>query len=135
MRLGFFKEFIAILNIVKIHWTKPKIGALLCALHDVPSRHTPFKSYYRAACTGDFLIKYKLRDIQTMSSRTYPQSKPAIMLGCLFLLERWICVAKGLFCFKHIFCVFILQQFSWTDSIQTDSVCTSSFCNCFSHMH
>ena len=135
MWLGFFKECIAISNIVKIYWTKPKIGALLRALHHVPSRHTPFESYYRAVCTADFLIKCKLRDIQTMSSRTYPQNKPVIMFGCLFLLEQWICVAKSLFCFEHIFCVFILQQFSWTDSIQTDSVCASLFCNCFSHMH
>ena len=135
MWLGFFKKCIAILNIVQIHRTKPKTGALLRALHDVPSRHTLFESYFHAVYRGDFLIKYKLRDIQTMSSRTYPQNKPAIMLGCLFLLERWICVVKGLFYFKHIFCVFILQQFSWTDSIQTDSVCTSLFCDCFYHMH
>ena len=76
----------------------------------------------RVVCTIYFLLKYKWRYIETISTWTYSQSKLySIMISCFLCCVLLVCLVMRLFGFRRIFCFHYLCRdscfsfFYWID--------------------
>ena len=75
----------------------------------------------RAVCMVNFFVKNKeifkpwvLENILKINLRS------CLAVCFFFSWVRWVCLAMGLFCFRHKCCVFMLHQLFWTNSVKAN---------------